>query len=161
MSLGVAAGDGEVVGSGEPLISVGVGTGGSSSGGSGSSGADDTGAGSEVTGMLGAETAPIGFTAMLGDTERPGRGGWDGYSLGVSARRAGRSGAEPNSPAPIPPVPSGAPIEAGRRAGVASVQPTTIEIGRPNATSPKKMDLGDNRTPRTPVRRGKRLRLGA
>jgi len=70
-----------------------------------------------------------------------------------------RSGEAPIAPAPAPPCPvAGAPTGAGRRAGVASVHPIATEIGNPNATSPKKMDLGDNRTRREPVRRRKRLR---
>jgi hypothetical protein len=47
---------------------------------------------------------------------------------------------------PMPPAPPGALTAGGAGAGVPSVQPTVTANGRPRATRPKKMGLGDSRT---------------
>jgi hypothetical protein len=126
---------------------VGVGTGGAVSGGSGSW---EASVGGVVTTPVGGlvtspETAgPTGVeTAVEGDT--------DGISDGTvvtadDVTAAGdvwmwRAGASP-----IPPAPPGESTATERVAGVASCQPTVTATGSPRATSPKKMDLGDNRT---------------
>ena len=142
------------------VISVGVGTGGSVSVGRVGTelAADGPGVGPPGVPLVAGLGAPLDGA---GAGEMPGRAGRDEYCTAVAGCRSARSGAAPIPPAPMPPVPSGAPTEAGLRVGVASVQPIATEIGRPNATSPKKMDLGDNRTSRTPVWRRKRLRARA
>jgi hypothetical protein len=115
-------------------------------GSDGSVGTDVAVAGADVTG-LGVVGPDAGVTGALGAVERPGRGGPAEYWTVVTGCRVTRSGASPSPPAPMPPVPVDAPTGAGLRDGVASVQPIAMEIGSPKATSPKKMDLGDNRTP--------------
>jgi hypothetical protein len=139
---------------GVTVISVGVGTGGwSSTGGDGS--IEITVLGGAVVGIGAEEGAVAGGITVEGT----GRGrNWTSVSGCDAAPRCGAAPIAPfPPPSPRPPVPAGAPTEAGRD-GVASVQPTRIEIGKPTATIPTKTDLGDKRTLRTPVGWGKRLR---
>jgi hypothetical protein len=120
--------------------SVGVGTGGSVSGGN----TECVTAGA-VVGAVVAAGATLAGTVPTGDADGldPGRGGWDEYSTAVTGCEvAPRAGA-----APIPPAPPGALATGGASAGVPSVQPTVTANGRPRATIPKKMDLGESRTP--------------
>jgi hypothetical protein len=56
---------------------------------------------------------------------------------------------------PIPSAPPGALTGDGTGAGVPSVQPALTANGRPRATTPKKMDLGDNRTSAHRIKRPK------
>ena len=120
--------------------SVGVGTGGSVS--------VNVGSGDrEAVGMAdGApEIGPALTAGALGgaDVAEPGRGGRDEYSTVVMGGEvAACAGA-----APISPAPPGAPATGDMSAGVPSVQPTVTANGRPRATKPKKMDLGESRTP--------------
>jgi len=126
---------------------VGVGTGGMVSGGSGSSDASVAGVlgvlvgarvtGPDRTGPTGVDTADEGTTE--GVVDATGAAGAD--ETGAAAGRKCRAGATP-----MPPAPPGASMAAERVAGVASCQPMVTAIGNPSATSPKKMDLGDNRT---------------
>jgi hypothetical protein len=131
-------------------ISVGVGTGGWFSDGNVADGVGRmTGGAVVATGA--AEGAVAGSSSVVADAVGLGRN----FTV-VTGLGAARSGAEPTpfpAAAPSPPVPPGAPSDAGSRAGVASDQPIATEIGRPRATSPKKMVLGDNRTSRTPDER--------
>jgi hypothetical protein len=143
-------GDGEAPAEGEALGSsgwVGVGTGGMVSGGSGSwdasvGAAEGSPVGAAADGPVGigptgVETATAGV--VKGTTDGPvvsgevATGAWAGFAC-----RAGAS--------PMPPAPLGASTAAERVAGVASCQPMVTATGSPSATSPKKMDLGDNRT---------------
>jgi hypothetical protein len=87
---------------------------------------------------------PVGADAI---TDGVAEGVVDG--VGVAADEAAWAGAGLVCRAgalPRPPAPPGASTAAERVAGVASCQPTVTATGRPSATSPKKMDLGDNRT---------------
>jgi hypothetical protein len=124
--------------------SVGVGTGGRVSGGNGPSDAS----------VGGADGVPLGATVIGPDAtgvDTTGDEGSDGVTDGAGATvdddttaAAGlvcRAGASP-----MPPAPPGASTAAERVAGVASCQPIVTATGSPRATSPKKMDLGDNRT---------------
>lgn len=127
--------------------SVGVGTGGMVRGGSGSCDAsvgtvlgEPVGAavtGPEGTGPAGADTAADGTAEGVTDPT----GAAETREAGASATLACRTGATP-----MPPVPPARSTAAERVAGVANCQPTVTAIGSPRATSPKKMDLGDNRT---------------
>ncbi len=147
--MGGSPGDGPAEPVGVTEISVGVGTGGSSGG----------------VNVTGAETGDASVVEADGAAE-VGTGAAEGaVASGGTALVAGRtvacasvSGCEVPArrgafpipslplPAPRPPESAGAPTWAGLRAGVASVQPAATAIGSPSATSPKKMDLGDNRT---------------
>ena len=61
--------------------------------------------------------------------------------------------------APIPPAPPGALTTTGGPGnGVPSAQPTLTANGRPTTTTPKKMDLGENRTPLLPQPVSEKLR---
>jgi hypothetical protein len=138
-SLGVVDG----MGSG----SVGVGTGGSVSGGRGSRDASVDGAEGVPVGL------PVaGIEAGTPEAGRTAEGATDGSVDGVRDGRDDEAGActglvRRAGALPIPPAPPGAsPIATERVAGVASCQPIVTAIGRPSATSPKKIDLGDNRT---------------
>jgi hypothetical protein len=140
-SLGAA----ESLGVAEPMASgsVGVGTGGIVSGGSGSSEASVAAADGILVGAVvaAADGGPADADAR---TEADTAGRADAGSEGLADDGAGlgcRAGASP-----IPPEPMGAAIAAERAAGVASCQPMVTATGRPSATSPIKMDLGDNRT---------------
>lgn len=123
-------------------ISVGVGTGGSVSVGSGSNDAS-------VGGTEGVPAGPVTTAAPAeGDTDADGDGvvdaggdDADGGAAGLGADSLGCAGALPS-----PPAPPGPPIADDLIAGVASCQPIVTAMGSPNATSPIKMDLGDNRT---------------
>jgi hypothetical protein len=122
------------------LTSVGVGTGGSVSGGH----ADRVTTGA-VVGAVVAAGATLAGTVPAGDAEvlDPGRGGCEEYSTAVTGCEvAACAGA-----APIPPAPPGALATGGAMSGEPSVQPTVTANGRPRATMPKKMDLGESRTP--------------
>jgi hypothetical protein len=151
-----AASAADSVGAGEALAeadvlgssgSVGVGTGGWVSGGHGSSDASVGGAvgvpvgaavaGPDVGGPTGVETAADGTTDDVTATARATVEG----DIAAGAGRRCRAGASPSPPAPV-----GASIAADRVTGVASCQPIVTATGSPRATSPKKMDLGDNRT---------------
>jgi hypothetical protein len=132
---GVADGlDGGVV------TSVGVGTGGRVRVGSG-----DTVTVGLVVGAVVAAGGMVAVGALAGGSvaPAPGRGGWDEYSTAVT----GCDGTTRAGAAPIPPAPAGALAARGTESGVPSVQPTVTANGRPRATMPKKMDLGDSRTP--------------
>jgi hypothetical protein len=119
--------------------SVGVGTGGSVSVGNGDWVTGVPAAGSVVAGGALAWAALAGN----GDGLDPGRGGLDEYWTAVTGWDVtARAGA-----APISPAPTGALASGGTSAGVPSVQPTVTANGRPRATMPKKMDLGESRTP--------------
>jgi hypothetical protein len=133
--------------------SVGVGTGGSLSGGNGSALSDAEGSAEGVTtgalvlgGRLGSGIPDAGAE---GDADRFGRGRYRTSMTGSLVR----PGADP-----MPPAPVGGLARLGRLGGPARVQPTATAIGNPNATSPKKMDLGDNRTSGQPGKPGPRLR---
>lgn len=121
------------------VIIVGVGTGGSVSGGNGPS--------ERAGGPVGdAELGCCAAGALLdaGGAAEASRAGSDPRRTGVSGAGVdARAGA-----APIPPAPAGAATAGGGvRAGSASVQPTVTANGKPSATMPKKMDLGESRTP--------------
>jgi hypothetical protein len=155
--LGLVESDGVADGCGMSVISVGVGTGGNVSGGNGETTADDVGAAGVAKGADGIAALDVagadGVTAPDGDSDGPADG--VAYRTGLTGVAvAARAGA-----APMLPAPPGWPVATGRFAGVASVQPIVTASGSPKATSPKKMDLGDNCTLRTPVRRPERLRL--
>jgi hypothetical protein len=145
----------ESVGDGEALAdvvgvgasgSVGVGTGGIVRGGNRSSDASVGGvlgvpagaavSGPDAIGPTGVDTARVGMTDGLADAT----GAADDATTGVAGLKC-RAGATP-----MPPAPPGASMAAERVAGVASCQPMVTATGSPSATSPKKMDLGDNRT---------------
>jgi hypothetical protein len=118
-------------------ISVGVGTGGIVRIG----GADvlvlTTGAADSGTGLPG--TGPRG----IADASADALAGCDANSTAVTGREVDpRAGAAPRPPAPIGPV-----AVDGFVIGAPSVQPTVTAKGRPRATMPKKMDLGESRTP--------------
>jgi hypothetical protein len=127
--------------------SVGVGTGGSVSGGSGSWDASVGGAvgravevvvaSPDTAGPTGVDTAAEDRTDGITD----GTGAAGDEATEAEAGLAWRAGASP-----IPPAPPGESTAAERVAGVASCQPMVTATGSPRATSPKKMDLGDNRT---------------
>jgi hypothetical protein len=146
--VAVAVGVAEALGvaDGVESGSVGVGTGGSVSGGNGSRdasvGGADVAVGTPVAGT------DVGIPRAGRTAEGSTDGSADGSCVdtddeaGAGAGLVCRAGASP-----IPPAPPGvSSIAAERVAGVASCQPTVTAIGRPSATSPKKMDLGDNRT---------------
>ena len=59
---------------------------------------------------------------------------------------------------PMPPAPPGALAGAGAGAGVPAVQPAVTANGSPRATTPKKVDLGENRTSSSPDRAPEKLR---
>jgi hypothetical protein len=148
-ALGVALGSAESVGVGVVVISIGVGTGGIVSGGSGSVVTADDGidVGMVVTGgVLDAGVAEVvggsGVAVGADDEVRPGRGGRDEYrTVVIGVVVSACLGAAPSAPSP-----PGTPTAAGCFAGVARLQPIVTAIGRPNATSPIKTDLGDNCT---------------
>jgi hypothetical protein len=113
------------------------------SGGNGSSDASAAGTEGVVVGTpVAVPTAGAENTAKGVEDGATGR---DGSGAGAEGRTGAglvcRTGASP-----MPPAPLGASIAAERVAGVASCHPIVTAIGRPSATSPKKMDLGDNRT---------------
>jgi hypothetical protein len=146
-SLGMVDGSVEVDAVGA-AGSVGVGTGGKVSGGHGSrdasvGSADGVPVGA-VPGAAGAETRPETVTTAAADdggtTDEAGTGA-AGEAATAAACFTGWAGASP-----MPPEPPGASTADDRVAGVASCQPIETATGKPRATSPKKMDLGDNRT---------------
>jgi hypothetical protein len=138
---------------GEMVTSVGVGTGGSSV---------NVGSGDRVTaGLVVGAVVAGGGAALTGGALTggaggldPGRGGWDEYPTAAT----GWDGSARGGAAPRPPAPTGALATVGATAGVPSAHPSVTANGRPRATIPKKMYLGESRTPRTPVRRPERLR---
>jgi hypothetical protein len=143
--LGESLAEAEALGSSG---SVGVGTGGIDSGGSGSSDASVGGAEAVAGGALLGTPDTLGPAGTDDSSEGDSDGVDDGVGeaetgdeAGAAAGRVCRAGASP-----MPPAPPGASMAADRVAGVASCQPMVTATGRPSATSPKKMDLGDNRT---------------
>jgi hypothetical protein len=125
--------------SGGLTIWVGVGTGGSVSVGGGGWDAVVLGAGAAETGAALAGTA----LSTTSDGAVDGLLEVDEYSTVVTGRDVdARSGA-----APMPPAPPGALAAGGLATGVPSVQPTVTANGRPRESMPKKMDLGESRTP--------------
>ena len=123
--------------------SVGVGTGGAVSVASGSTDAsvgetEGVRGGSVATGGPGGGEADAGRAGRTVDVNRAGtvRG-----AAGRAVDPLGRAGALPS-----PPAPPGSASADDRVAGVASCQPTVTATGSPSATSPIKIDLGDNRT---------------
>jgi len=131
-------------------MSVGVGAGGSVSEGHGSAEASVGDAEPEADG-----DGPADVDGSADSVTGSGGGAEECGPALDGVARADRRGASPSPPAappePSPPMPVGALIGAGGPIGVATVQPVTIEIGRPRAISPKKIVLGDNRTSGTPV----------
>jgi hypothetical protein len=131
-------------GSGGPLTSVGVGTGGmvrlgNGDGVEGCGVADGPADGTVVCGALVGVAADgvIGWVVR----GRIGRGGNSTAVTGVEVVAA-LVGA-----APMLPAPAGCPAVAGSAIGVASIQPIVTATGKPRINSPKKSGLGDNRTP--------------
>lgn len=115
----------------------------------GGSGSSDASVGGAVGLSVG---VPVTWADAIGPTgvETAAEAGIEGVTDGTGATGADdvagaglrcRAGASP-----MPPAPPGAPTAAERVAGVASCQPIVTATGSPSATSPKKMDLGDNRT---------------
>ena len=89
--------------------------------------------------------AALPGTALGGTADAPADGfaGCDANSTAVTGRDVdSRAGA-----APRPPAPTGALAAGGLATGTPSVQPTVTANGRPRETMPKKMDLGESRTP--------------
>jgi hypothetical protein len=119
-------------------IWVGVGTGGNVRIGGGADVlALITGAGVSGGALPG---ATLGGTA---DTPTDGVAGCDPNSTTVIGRDVDpRAGAAPRPPAPI-----GALAAGGFTTGAPSIQPTVTANGRPREIMPKKMDLGESRTP--------------
>ncbi len=150
--------DDEPDGSGSSVISVGVGTGGWSSGGNGTVELDGTDTGGITDG-----DAPADGGAVEAGTEAIVEGAVTDGPAGRAVKRTEVSGSPSPAPcsgaaAPIPPLPPFGMAVIGCRAGSARFQPTATAIGSPNATSPKKMDLGDSCTKRQLVQRRRRLR---
>src|SRR5215213_4377866 len=116
-------------------MSVGVGTGGRS-------------AGNEIRGAVPAEDcATVGTLTLVGDVLGPAEPAADVASAGVqSATRRGVGDVARVGAAPMPPAPTGALIGAGAAPGPANCQPTVTAKGRPRATRPRKIDLGESRT---------------
>ena len=117
-------------------ISVGVGTGGMVRTGGADVLALTAGAGDSGTGLPG--TRP----RASADAPAEALAGCDANSTAVTGREVDpRAGAAPRPPAPI-----GAAAVDEFVNGAPSVQPTVTANGRPRATMPKKMDLGESRT---------------
>jgi hypothetical protein len=146
--LGVVESDGVADGLDGTVISVGVGTGGrvrvgSCDGGTGARGADRATVG--VAPLDGGVLTGAVVGVAAGEVALGVGAGRDEYSTAVTGPAVlACLGALPSPPAP--PAPPGCATAACRDAGVASVQPAETAIGRPRARSPKKTDLGDNRT---------------
>lgn len=117
------------------MIVVGVGTGGSVSVGTGDPESAADGTAALVTTLTGAPATDDATATGLGP-----RG--DQSTIDSDSGVVAFGGA-----APIPPAPSGALTGGGAGDGVPSVQPTVTANGRPKATMPKKIDLGESRTP--------------
>ena len=129
------------------VISVGVGTGGRVSGGR--AGGDEDVADGDGVGVAGmGVTADGGGGAIAVDDGAAVDGATGTLCFGREEYRTVVTGEWPavGGAAPRAPSPPGTPTAADCRAGVASCQPTVTAIGRPNATSPTKTDLGDSRT---------------
>jgi hypothetical protein len=137
---------------GELTISVGVGTGGTVRDGQGDALALVAGADAGGTGMPGG-----GLGGIWDATLAVGVAGCDAKSTAVRGWVVHpRVGA-----APIPPAaPTGEPAAEGSDTGAPRVQPTVTAKGSPSERMPKKMDLGESRTFRTPVCGLERLRRG-
>jgi len=118
---------------------VGVGTGGNVSVGSGGSDAGVLVVGATEVGVALAGPA-LGGSA--GGAVVSGTGGGANSTTVTGRDVDARAGA-----APMLPAPPGALADRGVGTGVPSVQPTVTAKGRPRATMPKKMDLGESRTP--------------
>ena len=145
---GSALADGSVAdGLGGALrIAVGVGTGGRVSDGTGVPESAADGAAALGSVLAGAPDPDDSTTTGLG--ARADQSTIDSVAVVVALGGA----------APIPPAPPGALTGGGAGAGVPSIQPTVSAKGRPRATMPKKMGLGDSRTSGTPVRDPEKLR---
>ncbi len=128
------------------MISVGVGTGGRPPrDGSGDSVGRDGGPGV----ALGGGAAAVVGTGEDSTADGVGTAAVAPYPTAVTGRdSAGFTGAAPIPPSP-PTRPSPA-VDAGALVGVPRVQPIVTASGRPNATMPKKRDLGERRTPHEP-----------
>jgi hypothetical protein len=117
-------------------IAVGVGTGGSVSVGTGDpESAADGAAAALVTALTGVPATDDATATGLGPRD-------DQSTIDSDSGVVAFGGA-----APIPPAAPGALTGGGAGDGVPSVQPTVTANGRPKATMPKKIDLGESRTP--------------
>ena len=119
------------------MIEVGVGTGGSVSVSVGSGDSETT---ADGTAALATALTGVPATDDCTGTGLDARG--DQSTMDSDPGVVAFGGA-----APIPPAPPGALIGGAAGDGVPSIQPMVAANGRPNATMPKKTDLGESRTP--------------
>jgi hypothetical protein len=119
------------------VIAVGVGTGGSVNVSVGNGDLETTADGTAVL-----ATTLTGGPATDDSTATGSGAGGDQSTMDSDAGVVAFGGG-----APIPPAPPGALTGGGAGDGVPSVQPMVTANGRPNATTPKKTDLGESRTP--------------